>query len=320
MSPSSTLFYIVALSVVLAVCGLAQWLLRNFRLYFLSPYLAYVVTISIVFFIDFVVSDISQEAWRSIPLPSQPAIYALFGLALFPLFAIAYYYFFIFIFGVLDVSPSRLVRAAYIFLWMALLAAFLVRIQTVFQRRPSAFSRLAEQGVAFVVLLIPVVLLAYLIVGAFGRSRRAERGGLLRLALVSLAGYFVLVGSMLFSQTVPSFRWVGPVLFGLGILGPVLALRDLLSRFYRPIPPEALDGPRMRAFCEQHRLSKRETELLGLLLKGKSNADIEKDLFISPHTVRNHVHNIYQKLGIKNRVQLANRVWEDAPASPPESR
>ena len=143
---------------------------------------------------------------------------------------------------------------------------------------------------------------------------------MIRLAIVSLAGYLVLFSSMAFPQAGPLLRWGAPVLFGLGILGPVLALRNFLSKFYRPIPPEAFDGPKLIVFCERHGLSKREAEILGLLLKGKSNSDIEKDLFISPHTVRNHVHNIYQKLGIKNRVQLANRVWEVAPLDSAESR
>jgi LuxR family transcriptional regulator of csgAB operon len=39
-----------------------------------------------------------------------------------------------------------------------------------------------------------------------------------------------------------------------------------------------------------------------------SNADIEKALYISPHTVKNHIYNIYQKLGVKNRVQISNLI------------
>jgi len=36
--------------------------------------------------------------------------------------------------------------------------------------------------------------------------------------------------------------------------------------------------------------------------------EIERDLFISPHTVRNHIYNIYQKLGVGSRLQLMNFV------------
>ncbi|MBP1661581.1 MAG: prkC 12, partial [Candidatus Aminicenantes bacterium] len=41
-----------------------------------------------------------------------------------------------------------------------------------------------------------------------------------------------------------------------------------------------------------------------LLLEGKDNKRITEELFISDHTVKNHIHNIYRKLGIRNRVQL----------------
>ncbi len=63
-----------------------------------------------------------------------------------------------------------------------------------------------------------------------------------------------------------------------------------------------------KKFCSENDISNRETEVLDLLLAGKSNAEIQETLFISKNTVRNHVHNIYQKLGIKNRVELVNRV------------
>ena len=45
-------------------------------------------------------------------------------------------------------------------------------------------------------------------------------------------------------------------------------------------------------------LTKRELEVLGLMAKGYSNAEIEKELFISKATVLTHICNLYQKLEI----------------------
>lgn len=50
-------------------------------------------------------------------------------------------------------------------------------------------------------------------------------------------------------------------------------------------------------------LSARELEILRLLARGKRNAQIAEELFISPHTVRNHVSNILAKLHISNRFE-----------------
>ena len=52
-------------------------------------------------------------------------------------------------------------------------------------------------------------------------------------------------------------------------------------------------------------LSQRELEVLKLIAIGKDNAEIAKDLFISPKTVKNHISNILMKLQIDNRIQAA---------------
>ena len=48
-------------------------------------------------------------------------------------------------------------------------------------------------------------------------------------------------------------------------------------------------------------LTKREHEIFELLIKNKSTKDIAKDLNISEKTIRNHISNVMQKLGVKGR-------------------
>ena len=52
-------------------------------------------------------------------------------------------------------------------------------------------------------------------------------------------------------------------------------------------------------------LSDRELEVLKLIANGKDNAQIARELFISPKTVKNHISNILMKLQIENRIQAA---------------
>src|SRR5699024_1881587 len=50
-------------------------------------------------------------------------------------------------------------------------------------------------------------------------------------------------------------------------------------------------------------LTRREDEILQMLVTGKSNADIATELFVGPATVKTHVSNIFMKLGVKDRIQ-----------------
>lgn len=52
-------------------------------------------------------------------------------------------------------------------------------------------------------------------------------------------------------------------------------------------------------------LSEREKEVLRLLVKGKSNTAIAKELIVSVHTAKAHVCNIFQKMKVTDRVQAA---------------
>jgi ligand-binding sensor domain-containing protein/DNA-binding CsgD family transcriptional regulator len=74
----------------------------------------------------------------------------------------------------------------------------------------------------------------------------------------------------------------------------------------------ASDEQNLEGFLERYRLSPREQEILRLILSGDSNKDIEKKLFISGSTVRNHIHNIYQKLDVRSRLELINLIRKDA--------
>ncbi|SFJ14888.1 transcriptional regulator [Halobacillus dabanensis] len=50
-------------------------------------------------------------------------------------------------------------------------------------------------------------------------------------------------------------------------------------------------------------LTKREREVFELLVQDKTTREIAKELFISEKTVRNHISNAMQKLGVKGRSQ-----------------
>ena len=52
-------------------------------------------------------------------------------------------------------------------------------------------------------------------------------------------------------------------------------------------------------------LTNRELEVLKLVARGYSNPEIAKQLFISVHTVKIHLENIFYKLDVHNKVQAS---------------
>ena len=61
----------------------------------------------------------------------------------------------------------------------------------------------------------------------------------------------------------------------------------------------------------RHALTHRETEVLALIVEGRTNAVIGDALFISPRTVQNHVTSILGKLGVASRTEAATRAVRD---------
>jgi DNA-binding NarL/FixJ family response regulator len=59
-------------------------------------------------------------------------------------------------------------------------------------------------------------------------------------------------------------------------------------------------------------LSERENEILSLVASGLSNGEIAAQLFLSQGTVRNAVSAILDKLGLRDRTQLAVHYWRNA--------
>lgn len=73
--------------------------------------------------------------------------------------------------------------------------------------------------------------------------------------------------------------------------------------------PEALD-----------QLSPREREVAGLLLEGYRVSNIARRLFISPHTVRNHVKSMLRKLEASSQMELVEIIRQGRPGSEGGSR
>jgi DNA-binding NarL/FixJ family response regulator len=77
--------------------------------------------------------------------------------------------------------------------------------------------------------------------------------------------------------------------------------------------PRATAGPGGGLGAGARLLTKRETEVLPLLQQGRSNAQIALALHVGVETVRTHARNIYRKLGVRSRRELASTTYVELP-------
>ncbi|MGB8958949.1 MAG: helix-turn-helix transcriptional regulator [Candidatus Aminicenantales bacterium] len=101
-------------------------------------------------------------------------------------------------------------------------------------------------------------------------------------------------------------------------LFPLIWFRKPFAEAYAATAASADDRESLERFCRTRGLTSREANILELILRGKSNAQIEKELFISIHTVKNHITNIHQKLGVRSRWQLIS-LFHSSPQSRPSA-
>ena len=94
---------------------------------------------------------------------------------------------------------------------------------------------------------------------------------------------------------------------GDALISPQVTLR--LLRHVAPVRAHAARRP----FTP---LSDREVEVVQAIAKGRTNNEIAADLFISLSTVKSHLVSIQNKLGARNRVEIASWAWETGLAQP----
>jgi DNA-binding NarL/FixJ family response regulator len=98
------------------------------------------------------------------------------------------------------------------------------------------------------------------------------------------------------------FEAVRVIAGGEALLAPAIT-RRLIAEFARLRPrqvrPDALEA-----------LTPRETEILGLVAEGLSNAEIASRLVLSDETVKTHVSHVLRKLGLRDRAQAVVVAYE----------
>jgi DNA-binding CsgD family transcriptional regulator len=156
-----------------------------------------------------------------------------------------------------------------------------------------------------------VVLLGYgyallgLVAGRNTNLNAGQRSSARRFGWFLIGGFLFVVASMALPG---SYDMVG---FAVGLLwlsyAPMFWLRRYSEPYRKMVIPEGV-SPAVAVIARRYGITRREQEIMALLVEGKSNKEIEDLLCISFSTVKNHVYNLYRKLDVSSRSQLMHLV------------
>jgi DNA-binding CsgD family transcriptional regulator len=137
-------------------------------------------------------------------------------------------------------------------------------------------------------------------------QRRLLQALSLFLFLVFTASLFLDASQILEVVTLEEYLlYKSAVIYVLNLVSLFKLMSFVQSLFPQETGPTGMSVSREHLF-QKYKLTQREQEVVRLICSGKSSKDIENELFLSPHTIKEYIYRIYKKTGVKNRVQMVN--------------
>jgi DNA-binding CsgD family transcriptional regulator len=242
----------------------------------------------------------------------------LFGLMLVPALIAMSLFFIRWAYALLQKPVPRTVGAVFAVFWGLFFAGFIFSEVSFFRTGSMAATRVFETIFDAGLAVFFGGALVLLLAGAAGLEDPARRSLARTLALAYL---IVLLLPFLAPALDLGHYAHGTIIMSLAFLffhiGVTAFLASRISRLARPDEPASRFPSRAAAAFDRYLISPRERDIVLGILEGRSNAEIAGALFISERTVETHIRNVYQKTGVRNRVQLLNLFREDPAAYPP---
>lgn len=298
------------LCLIIGTCAAvyALQMRRAYKYTFLSPLLYFIIIFNMIVF-----SDLMAWYWMA-NLYKDPDAYnaSFFGSLIIPLsyfLSITFFYFLIRILLILcSVSISnRTLKIFYFGILLSGSALILINIlvpDNIFQ----LWIKIAARSLSISVL-VTVMFLHILAIVRGKKHGEIEFGKM----AVSFSTFFllnlVLLGSSsLLAQDIRIYVVVFLVLMFNSF--PFYWFKYCFLPYHQSKMDENGNREVLDIACGHYRISRREREITELILRGLKNQEIENRLFISPHTVKNHIYNIFKKVGVRSRTQLIRAMSE----------
>lgn len=302
--PLVLLVYVLCLAAAFLSTFGAYRLSKTYGYPYLAHFMLYTLAANLIVVLESLLKSVAPALLRSRELSARHIFTEIFPFILLPLIAFFLYQFTAFAQALRDKTPSARFKWGYTGFWLLFFSLFIGLEIHYFNGGDYARVRLLIPVFDIAVLFFCLLALHHL-----WQGRREALTPIRRKLCTAMLVIFLVIFLAVFINSSIFFHNIGPI--GSALLGtiacvfPVVFLWRFLRRHEAPAAPQPapVEYP-IPAIAERYGLSKREEEILVLLLQGRSNRQIEEELFISLRTVEGHVYKIYRKMGVKNRLQL----------------
>jgi len=311
MSNFSVIFYIIALFIGFLTVYLAYRLNRTYRLSYLSSYLYFLIAFNVMGLLNHIGRYLGVSLLMDSPAETLLLVRYLFAFLAFPFVILSIYLFFAFANDLTGTKISTLFNRLYFISWGILFLVLVLLGRNYFYTREENtlfvfFQAINILGIISFFLTPYYILYKTKLLSDAQQKRVAKSFSIIYLFCFGMAS--LLTSRLVPPYFVPYTALIMVFSFFAVNLPPLIYLILYLKKYPVEDQRSTSQNSDFKDFFVVHKISKREQEIIQLMLDGMSSADIEKKLYISPHTVKNHIYNIYQKLGVKNRVQISNLV------------
>jgi DNA-binding CsgD family transcriptional regulator len=162
--------------------------------------------------------------------------------------------------------------------------------------------------VSFFLVSYVLVFLIYFQSKAFESQvqRRLLQALALFLFLIFTASFFLDASQILEVVTLEEYLLYKSVVIYILNLVSLFKLTSFVQSIFPQETGPVVMGVSREPMFQKYKLTQREQEVVRMICSGKSSKDIETELFLSPHTIKEYIYRIYKKTGVKNRVQMVN--------------
>lgn len=293
--------YILSFSAGCAALTRMVHLYRENPVQCIRAYLYYLVSMNCLTLFNLIVNYIDYNVRSTLSGTGFNTIIAIASIPGYIGLIVTTFAFLFFIMSLLERRLSLLLKNSYSIFCIALLTGYVIGLGTYVSVGSIHFLKIYHGSMNLVFILVTFSVLGFLLVRSRNIADTNRRRAVQEVGLFYSAVY-----------TAPFVVLIVPESMALPILASTLLILNLVSFLFSKRFLHAYLGSSnwkeqqkdMSLFYAQYEISLREQEIIGLILEGKSNKEIEDALFISSHTVKNHIYHIFQKTGVKSRSQL----------------